>query len=89
VATLSGQIVEIAAIIERYVTEHPRAADTAEGIRSWWVARERYDNSLETVQQALDHLIQAGRLMRTTLPDGTVIYARAAPPRPDDEVDTA
>jgi hypothetical protein len=85
VATLSGQIIEIAAIIERYVTEHPRAADTAEGIRSWWVASERYGNSLEAVRQALDYLIQAGRLMRTTLPDGTAIYARAALPSPDDK----
>jgi len=80
VTTDTGQVREIAKIIERYVTEHPRAADTVEGIRSWWIAREEPDASLEVVQQALDRLTQSGRLSRTTLPDGTAIYARAAPP---------
>jgi hypothetical protein len=73
------QAMVIAEVIERYVTEHPRAADTAEGIRTWWVARERYGDSLEAVQQALDYLTEAGRLCVATLPDGTAIYARAAP----------
>ena len=73
------QIMMIADVIDRYVTEHPRAADTSEGIRAWWVARERHDDSPENVQQALDHLVQSGRLSRIALPDGTVIYARTPP----------
>jgi len=67
----------IADIIDRYVSEHPRAADTPKGIHDWWVAPQRPGDSLSDVQLALDHLVQRGRLSRIALPDGTAIYARA------------
>lgn len=79
-ATDSERIIVIAGIIERYVTEHPLAADTREGIRSWWVAGERHDHSLEDVQAALDYLVESRCLSRVVLADGTIIYARAAQP---------
>jgi hypothetical protein len=77
VASNSEQTILIARIIERYVTDHPRAADTPEGIRSWWVARQRYGDSLEDVQKALDYLVEHGRISRTVLPDGAALYGRA------------
>ena len=78
-APVSEQIIVIADVIERYLLDHPRAADTVEGIRAWWVARHRQGDSREAVQEALDHLVDAGRVYRTVLPDGTAIYARAGP----------
>jgi hypothetical protein len=78
VANYSERTVEIAGIIERYVKDHPRAADTLEGIRGWWVTGERHGDSLEDVEAALDYLVQSGRLSRIMLPDGAVIYTRAA-----------
>lgn len=69
---------KIAQIIENYVTEHPRAADTAEGIRIWWVAPACYSASREEVQTALDHLVEFGRMARVVIAGGTAIYARAA-----------
>ena len=78
VATSSERILLIAQVIERYVAEHPRAADTAKGIHTWWVAPHRRDDSLADVQQALDHLVALGRFSRTVLADGTAIYSRAA-----------
>ena len=78
--TYSERIIVIAGIIERYVNDHPRAADTPEGIRSWWVAGRRHAESLDNVQSALDYLVALGRLSRVALPDGAMIYARAAPP---------
>ena len=69
----------IADLIERYMTEHPRAADTPKGISEWWIARQGYAGSLNDVQEALDHLVERGGLSRTVLADGTVIYARAGP----------
>jgi hypothetical protein len=75
--TYSERTLVIADIIERYVKDHPRAADTPEGIRSWWVAPQHYGDSLEDVQMALDYLIELGRMARTALPDGAVLYARA------------
>jgi hypothetical protein len=83
VARLSERIIVIAEDIDRYVTEHPRAADTPRGIHGWWVAGHRRGDSLADVQMALDHLVARGRLSRVALPDGTAIYARAA--APDDE----
>jgi hypothetical protein len=68
----------IARLLERYLAHSPRAADTAEGIRSWWVGGQRKAASLEDVQAALDHLVEAKRVSRVVLADGTIIYARAA-----------
>jgi hypothetical protein len=59
------------------VQNHPKAADTSEGIRSWWVTRERYGDSPGEVQMALDHLVDACRLSRPVLTDGTVVYSAA------------
>jgi hypothetical protein len=77
VTAYSEQTIAIANIIERYLNDHPRAADTPEGIRDWWVARQRYIDSVTEVQNALDYLVASGRLSRCTLADGTTVYARA------------
>jgi hypothetical protein len=69
----------IAEIVENYVREHPRAADTAEGIRNWWVAPACYGASREEVQAALDHLVEFGRMARVVIAGGAAIYARAVP----------
>jgi hypothetical protein len=79
VAIYNERIVMIAEMIERYVIEHPLAADTPEGIRSWWIASE-WQASLEDVQKALDHLVESRCLSRMVLTDGTIIYARAGQP---------
>jgi hypothetical protein len=79
VTTYSERIVVIAGIIERYVNEHPRAADTPEGICKWWIARQRHDESLDDVQNALNYLVELGTMSRVALPDGAAVYLRAAP----------
>jgi hypothetical protein len=67
----------IAEVIERYVQYHPKAADTSEGIRSWWVIRERAGDSPGEVQMALDYLVDSRRLSRSIMTDGTVVYSAA------------
>jgi hypothetical protein len=79
VAQPDERTLAIADLIERYVTEHPRAADTATGIRTWWIERRSDAVSPALVQQALDHLVGQGRLSRNVLADGTAIYGRAPP----------
>ncbi len=76
----SERTIVIAGIIERYVTDHPRAADTPEGIRSWWVARQRFGDSVDEVRKALDYLVARRRLASSVLPDGTVIFRAARAP---------
>jgi hypothetical protein len=81
VRTDNERAMMVAHIIERYVTEHPRAADTTEGIRSWWVTPECYGASREDVQAALDYLVELGRMSRVVIAGGAAIYAAAATPR--------
>jgi hypothetical protein len=77
---LTKSTLEIADVIERYVKNHPKAADTSEGIRAWWVTRERGGDSPGEVQMALDHLVDGCRLSRSVLTDGTVVYSAAVKP---------
>ncbi len=62
--------------ISRYLAEHPDAADSVEGIRLWWLARQRYEDTAIKVQKALDRLIDRGAAVKTVLPDGTTVYGR-------------
>jgi hypothetical protein len=66
----------LAKVILRYLDAHSDAADTAEGISQWWVARQRYQDSKAAVERALAELVQQNLVKRSTLADGTVIYSR-------------
>jgi hypothetical protein len=65
----------IAAEIERYVTAHPGAADTAEGIQRWWLSGHLADEPQAVLTEALEWLIARGLIAPATLPDGRVLYA--------------
>jgi hypothetical protein len=80
VRTYNERTMMIAQIIEDYVAQHPRAADTAEGICSWWVAPRCYGASREEVQAALDYLVEFGRMARVVVAGGAAIYAGVAVP---------
>jgi len=77
VAVSSERTMAIASIIERYVQEHPHAADTPEGIRAFWVSRQRVGDSVDDVRKALDYLVARRRLSSSILPDGQVIFRAA------------
>jgi hypothetical protein len=68
----------VANAIARYLSSHPKAADSVEGIRRWWLAPLRYDEAVTVVQHALDRLLAEGVVAREAMPDGRVIYRRAA-----------
>ncbi len=54
------RIRETARAIEQYLLQHPRAADSLEGIAGWWLARQRIENELEVVRAALLRLADEG-----------------------------
>ena len=54
------RIRQVARAIENYLRTHPQAADSLEGIASWWVPRQRIHDELEVVQAALVQLARAG-----------------------------
>jgi hypothetical protein len=80
-------IAEIARAIERYLATHPNAADSVEGIRRWWLMRQRYEESAQQVQQALEQLLGQGVITKRVLTDGQVLYARQSKISDDNSIE--
>lgn len=59
--------------IERYLDAYPAAADTAEGIATWWLSGVPEP----VVQAALDDLVRRGVMKRETVTGGQPQYSRA------------
>lgn len=58
-----------------YLSQHPRAADSADGVTRWWLAHSGPAPSRGEVEQALTAMAESGLLRRVELPDGTVLYS--------------
>ena len=69
------QVQALARGIERYLEQHPNAADSLEGIQRWWLARQRYAENALKVERALERLIAKGIVVRRILPDGKAVYS--------------
>jgi hypothetical protein len=67
----------LAQAIVRYLTDHPDAADSLRGIRQWWLGARFLDVSDTQVRSTLEGLVQARRIGRTRLADGTEVYSCA------------
>ena len=68
------KLVALAQEIKRYLRAHPRAADTVEGIAKWWLARQRYEEALKRVRDALDLLVEQGVVTKRIVAGGKVVY---------------
>lgn len=55
---------QLADDILQYLSKHPDAADTLEGVVNWWLLRQRYENAMAMVSQALELLVKQGDLTR-------------------------
>lgn len=75
----SHAVADIAQAIERYLAKHPHAADSLEGIRRWWLMRQRYEESAQQVQEALEQLLREGIVTKRVLSDGQVLYTGQPP----------
>lgn len=71
------EIAALAEQIRRYLETHPAAADTLDGIVSWWLPGQPHPHAVESVERALDILVGAGVVEKVTRSDGHVIYRRA------------
>lgn len=70
-------VLEVAQEISHYLESHPEAADTLEGVVNWWLARQRYEYSYRMVKQALEHLVEEGKVARQVTVGGGIVYASA------------
>jgi hypothetical protein len=71
--TSSGREVEDAVL--GYLATHPDAADTLEGIVTWWLPRQRFETERVRIERVLDELVAHGKLRCDRLPHGPVLYA--------------
>lgn len=76
-----GEAAELAAQIRQYLEAHPAAADTLDGIVSWWLPCPGKAYRAESLEHALELLAAAGVVETIRRSDGHVIYRRA-PPEP-------
>ena len=67
----------VAARIRLYLSDHPNAADTVEGVATWWLSGNASRDWINTVQRAIEQLAESGEITTKTLADGTVIVERS------------
>jgi hypothetical protein len=72
----SGEDAEVEKSVLAYLDGHPQAADTLQGIVNWWLPRQRYERDRRRIEQALGALVLQGKLRRSPLPGGDVLYER-------------
>lgn len=60
-----SEVQAVAREIERYLNQHPQAADLMENIARWWILRQRVETALSVTQEALDHLEAQGIVERS------------------------
>ncbi|MGG5820918.1 hypothetical protein [Falsiroseomonas sp. HW251] len=76
---IEDEVSLVAAEIADHLAAQPRAADSAEGIRRWWLAPRIGERHPAIVQAALERLEATGVARSRRLGDGSVVWG-AAPP---------
>ena len=66
----------IAQEISRYVRTRPDAAETAEGVARWWIARQRMEEPVAIVEEALELLVRRAELVKRET-EGDTLYLSA------------
>jgi hypothetical protein len=70
-----GQVVGVCDAILRYLAMHPDAADSAIGIRQWWLQDQDVNPTPEELQDALNRLVADGLIRRDERIGGVDIYS--------------
>ncbi len=60
--------------IADYLVRHPQAADTVEGIATWWLPQQLGVRSIEMVSKTLEFMLENNLITRKVLSDGREIY---------------
>ena len=62
--------------IRGYLTAHPDAADTVQGIRAWWLGGSYSHYSAATVEVVLHRLVKKHEVVQSISLSGETIYAK-------------
>ena len=68
------EIGHLADDILAYLRRHSDAADSLEGIRDWWLLTESFVPT-QTLERALNLLVNQGLMERTPAADGIALYS--------------
>lgn len=74
VASSTSSIERLAGVILRYVSAHPEACDSLEGICDWWLMRQRHDDALRDVAAAVEILLERGHIEAWSGAGGRQVY---------------
>jgi alkylhydroperoxidase/carboxymuconolactone decarboxylase family protein YurZ len=77
-ADVDADLVAIATEILRYLHAHPAAKDSIEGIRRWWLGRDR-NATQARVERAIEYLKQHQLVTEHAVPAGSTIYSLRQP----------
>ena len=61
--------------ILQYLTDHPDAKDTADGILKWWLPSHPIEWEKKEVQQVLDHFVLRGWLRKRNIYPSRDLYS--------------
>lgn len=70
-----SDVILVAKEIDQYLVDHPNAADSLEGVVTWWLARQRYTKATDVVQKALEHLVREGVVKKIVINGNKTVYA--------------
>ncbi len=64
----------ICAEVMAYLSVHPDAQDTIEGIVQWWLLEQTIEHQTAVVREAIDHLVEKGLVEISVGPDSRKSY---------------
>lgn len=89
-ADTDNELIEsIAKEILDYLKTHPNSVDNIDGIAKWWLKKQRFDEARNNVQLAVSLLLSQGKVVKTSIGQGRVVYAVRKPQESGDSIQDA
>jgi len=69
-----NDVQKVAAQIKRYIRNRPNAADSLQGIATWWLRQQKIEENFQLVEEAVTLLLAQGVIKKRTLRVGEDLY---------------